>query len=193
MKGAMRRLIGMFRRRRGDAALDDEIRTHLDLLADDFVRRGMTPDDARAAARREFGGVDQMKERYRDQRGWPWMESLAQDARYALRTFAKNPGFAAVAILTFAIGIGANTAIFTLIDALVLRSLPVHDPQQLVQLKTLRRDLPPGESFSHPLTRALSAQSGNVFTGLFGSSTTSFTVGRPDSLTRVRGAWVTGP
>jgi predicted permease len=192
MTRVIRRVLGMFRRRSSDAVLDDEIRTHLDLLTDDLIRRGMMPDAARAAARREFGGVDQMKERYRDQRGWPFLDALAQDVRYAVRTFAKNPGFAVVAILTFAIGIGANTAIFGLIDALVLRSLPVHDPQQLVQLKTVRRELPPGESFSHPLTRALATQSSAVFDSLFGSSTTSFSVGSSDSLTRVRGAWVTG-
>jgi predicted permease len=193
MKHAVGRLLSLFRRRQSDAVLDEEIRAHLDLLTEDFVRRGMTRDEARAAARRAFGGVDQMKEQYRDQRGFQWLDSIVQDGRYAIRTFRKNPAFAAVATLTFAVGIGANTAIFTLIDALVLRSLPVRNPQQLVQLKTVRRDLPPGESFSHPLTRALSAQSGRVFSGVFGSSTTSFTVGPPDSVTRVRGAWVTGP
>jgi len=197
MKAAIRqflsRVLTAFRSKRRDAALDDEIRAHLDLLADEHVRRGMSAADARAAARRDFGGVDQIKEIYRDQRGWPGIESFGQDIRYAIRTFAKNPGFAAAAILTLAIGIGANTAIFGLIDALVLRSLPVRDPYELVQLKSVRRDLPPGESFSHPLTRVLSAQSAGVFAGLFGSSTTSFTVGPPDAVTRVRGAWVTGP
>jgi predicted permease len=187
------RVTAMFRRTRDEAGLDEEIRTHLDLLTDEYVRRGMPLSSARAAARREFGGVDQIKEKYRDRLGWSLLDALRQDIRYAFRTFVKNPGFAAVAILTFTIGIGANTAIFGLIDALVLRSLPVRDPWQLVQLKILRRDLPPGESFSHPLTRALSAQSNAVFAGLFGSSTTSFTVGPPDAVTRVRGAWVTGP
>jgi predicted permease len=187
------RVLALFGRHRRDAELSDEIRTHLDWLTDNYIRRGLAPRAARAAARREFGGVDQIKEQYRDQRGWPWLDALAQDLRYTFRVFAKNRGFACVAILTFAIGIGANTAIFSLIDALVLRSLPVRDPEELVQLKILRRDLPPGESFSHPLTRALSARTGDVFAGLFGSDTTSFTVGPPDSLTRVRGAWVTGP
>jgi predicted permease len=193
MNAVLRRLLGAFRRTHGDTVLAEEIRAHLDLLAEDFIRRGMTLDEARAAARREFGGVDQIKEQYRDQRGWTFLDALARDVRYAFRTFAKNRSFAAVAILTFAIGIGANTAIFTLVDSLVLRWLPVREPRQLVQLKTLRRELPPGESFSHPLTQALSAETGAVFSGLFGSSTTSFTIGPPETLTRVRGAWVTGP
>ena len=197
MKTGIRQFVsrvgGLLGRRRSDTDLSEEIETHLDQLAAEYLRRGMSPRDARAAATREFGGVDQIKEQYRDQRGWPLLDGLVQDVRFAIRTFAKNRSFAAVAILTFAIGIGANTAIFTLIDSLVLRWLPVREPQQLVQLKTLRRELPPGESFSHPLTAALSAETGEVFAGLFGSSTTSFTVGPPETLTRVRGAWVTGP
>jgi putative ABC transport system permease protein len=75
------RLLPWFRRRWSDAALSDEIRVHLDLLADDLVQRGMTPEAARMAARREFGGVDQIKEHYRDQRGWPALDALLQDAR----------------------------------------------------------------------------------------------------------------
>jgi predicted permease len=186
------RLLALFGRRRSDAQLGDEIRAHLDLLAEDFARGGMAPHEARAAARREFGGVEQIKEQYRDQRGWALVDALGQDVRYALRTFAKNRSFAAVAILTFAIGIGANTAIFALVDSLFLRWLPVREPQQLVQLKILRHDAPPGESFSYLLTRGLSDQTTDLFSGLFGSGTTSFTVGPPETPARARGAWVTG-
>jgi len=186
------RLLAVLRRGRSDAELEDELRTHLDLLVEDFIRRGMTPAEARTAARREFGGVVQTKERYRDQRGWVFFDALRQDIRYALRTYGKNRWFAAVAILTLAIGIGTNTAVFTLIDSLILRWLPVAAPQQLVQLKILRRDLPAGESFSYPLTRGLSDQTSHLFSGLFGSATTSFVVGPSEAPTRVRGAWVTG-
>jgi predicted permease len=186
------RLVGLLSRRRRDRDLDDEVQAHLELLAEENVRKGMSPHDARAAARREFGGVDQVKEAYRDQRGLPFLDTLSQDVRYALRQLRRNRGFAAVAILTFALGIGANTAIFTLIDALSLRWLPVRDPQQIVELTVLRRNEPPGENMSYRLVRALSQQAGALFSGLFGSSNTTLTIGPPGALKRTRGAWVTG-
>jgi len=187
------RLVGLLSRRRRDRDLDDEVQAHLELLAEEFVRNGMSQPDARAAARREFGGVDQVKEIYRDQRGLPFLDTLSQDVRYALRQLRRNRGFAAVAILTFALGIGANTAIFTLIDGLLLRWLPVRDPQQIVQLTIVRPDAPrPGQSLSYPLVRALSAQTPALFSGLFGFSNTTFLVGSRDAPERVRGAWVTG-
>jgi predicted permease len=132
MKIAIRRVLGMFRRRRSDAVLDDEIRAHLDLLAEDYVRRGLPLADARAAARREFGGVEQMKETYRDQRGLPFLETFMRDVRYALRLFGKAPGFTAMAITILALGIGANTAIFSLVDAALIRPLPFREPDRLV-------------------------------------------------------------
>jgi predicted permease len=131
MRRVIRRVLAMFRRRRSEAALDHEIRTHLDLLAGDFVRRGMAADDARAAARREFGGVDQMKEQYRDQRALPVVDALAQDLRYALRTFRKGPGFVAAVVLSLAAGIGVTSVIFTALNALMLLSLPVRNAGEL--------------------------------------------------------------
>src|SRR4051794_36664005 len=104
-------------RRRRDADLHDEIQAHLDLLAREHMRRGLTSHAARCAARRDFGGVDQTKERYRDHRGLPVLETLMHDIRYGLRQLRQNPGFAVVAILTLALGIGGNTAIFSAVDA----------------------------------------------------------------------------
>ena len=126
-----------FVNRRDD--LRDEIDAHLALLAADFERRGLTPDEARAAARREFGGVERTKDAWRDQRGLPFLDTLAQDIRYGLRTMRRGPVFSAVVILSLALAIGANTAIFALIDAVVLKALPVDRPSELVTLRPAGR------------------------------------------------------
>src|SRR5688572_2081387 len=131
------RLSALLHRRRRDAELDEEIETHLSLIADEQVRRGVPRTDATARAKAVFGGVAKIKETYRDQRGLPFLETFAQDARFALRGLRKNPAFAATAILTLGLGIGANTAIFSIIDALMLRELPVERPHELIRLKTL--------------------------------------------------------
>jgi putative ABC transport system permease protein len=128
------RITGLFANRRRDAELADEIQAHLDSLAEDHVRRGMSVDEARRAARRDFGGLEQMKEQYRAQRGLPWIDTLAQDGRYAFRMFRKHRWFTAIAVLTLALGIGANTAIFTLIHRVLLQTLPVRSPEQLLEL-----------------------------------------------------------
>jgi hypothetical protein len=136
------RVRALFAADRHDRALDRDIDAHLDLLADDYERRGLTPDQARAAARRDFGGVEQMKESHRDQRSLRWIDDAWRDVRFGLRQLARNPGFAIVAVVTIAIGIGAVTSIFTIVNALFLRQLAVREPGRLVQLTRVFPDAP---------------------------------------------------
>src|SRR5207249_2248643 len=108
---------------------------HLAMLAEENVRRGMTADAAVRAARLTLGGAIQISERQREQRGLPFLDGLVQDTRYALRVFRRSPGFISVAILTLALGIGVNTTVFTLFDAVALKQLPVKDAEGIVRFE----------------------------------------------------------
>ena len=111
--------------RRLDADLDDEVRAHLDLLATEYERSGLSPDQARLAARRAFGGIEQMKEAYRDGRGLRWLDDVRRDVHQALRALRRAPVFTGAAILTLAVGLTAVTGIFAVLNAFMLRAMPV--------------------------------------------------------------------
>ena len=141
---------------------------HLEMATDENIARGMSPDEARHAALRSFGGIVKTREAYRETAGFPSLDALWQDVRYAVRAYRRTPGFAVVVVVTLALAIGANSAIFSLLNALMLRDLPVRDPDTLVQISTVT----PGQGESYltfSMFRELSAQQ-KVFTSVIGTS-----------------------
>ena len=134
MRTFAQRVLAFLRGRRIEQDLRAEIDAHLAMQEAEFRERGMDPATAHTAALREFGGVAQAMEDYRERRGLPLLEAAARDARYAVRGLRQNPGFTAAAVLSLALGIGANTAIFSLFHALMLRLLPVARPQELLSM-----------------------------------------------------------
>jgi putative ABC transport system permease protein len=131
------RFLGSVLRGRADGELAEELDSHIQLMADEDIRRGASPDEAYRRARLRFGSVESTKESYRDQRGLPFLDALVSDVRYAVRGIRKNPGFAAVAILSLAIGIGATTAIFSLVNGVLLQPLAYEDPDRLYGVREI--------------------------------------------------------
>ena len=129
------RLAGLFRRRNLEAEMAEEMRQHLERRTQEKIADGFSPDEARHAAQSEFGGIAQVQEQCRDERRFVWLEEFFQDARFALRSLRKNPGFTAVVVFTLTLGIGACTAIFSIVDAVLLRPLPYREAEKIVSLR----------------------------------------------------------
>jgi predicted permease len=164
LRELLSRLRGLFA---GSGRLDEEIAGHLALLASEYERTGLSPEEAQRRARLDFGGITQMREEYREQRGLALVDTFFQDLRYAGRQLRRSPGFAAAAVLTLALGIGANAAIYQVLDAVVFRSLPVRHPEQLVLLHLSGN----GKTtpFSYPLYREMAARQ-QVAAGIIATS-----------------------
>jgi predicted permease len=131
--------------RRVESDLDEELRSHLDMLTEENIRAGMPPLEARRAARIEVGGIDRLKEQVHEVQAGNWLHSITSDCRYGIRQLCNNPGFAAVGILTLALGIGANTALFSVVNGVLLNPLPYPHPEELV---SIAQKLPPFEQFA---------------------------------------------
>jgi predicted permease len=167
------RLRSLFFWAQEDQELDDELRDHLERKSEEYVRKGMPPEEARRRARLDLGGTEKVKEECRDARGVNWLQDFVQDLRFGLRTLRKSPGFTAVAVLTLALAIGANTAVFSLTNQILLRDLPVPHPEQLVILRSpgpnhahTWGDVDQGaQSFSYPLYKDLRERA-TAFSGL---------------------------
>ena len=149
-----------------DEELDAELRFHFELQVAEKVRLGMSEDEARRSCRLEFGGLTQIKEDCREARGTTFVEHIGQDARYAIRMFGRTPGFTVVVVITLALGIGANTAVFSLIDAVLLKMLPVKEPQQLMNFSKIQPASGQNDYFSYPEVE-LFQQETHAFSGIF--------------------------
>jgi predicted permease len=179
-----------------DAELRDELKTHLDMAMQDRIGRGELPAEAAAAARREMGNISQIQEATRDVWGGRWLEHLAQDLRYAVRVFRRNPAFAVVAILSLTLGIGANTALFEVVNAIRLRPLPVADPAHLLEVRLATMDGARGNfqsshpAVTQPVWRALQDRQ-QAFT-LFAWARGVFNLAESGEARPADGLWVSG-
>ena len=188
----------LFRRRQEEQQLSEELQLHLERQIEQNLAAGMAPEEARYAALRLFGGVQQIQEECREARGITYIESLVQDLKYTLRTLRKNRGFTAVAVLTLSLGIGANAAIFLLLDAVRLRTLPVDDPQDLFEVRISNAVHGRSGNFSgrhpaltHPQWIEI-REHRQAFSGVFAFANDSFNLAATGEVRNAQGLWVSG-
>jgi len=186
----------LFHRSQADSELDEEFLGHIQRHADDLERSGLPRPEAERRARIAFGSPVKAKEGCHEQRPAFWLETLWQDVRFGLRMLAKNPSFTFIAILTLALGIGANTAIFELLDAIRLRALPIHHPEQLAEIQIVggHNGLGLNQDYgvlTRPLFQEISARQ-QAFSGLFAWSVNQRYTGKGADMRRFRALWVSG-
>ncbi|HVQ29347.1 MAG TPA: ABC transporter permease, partial [Vicinamibacteria bacterium] len=174
----------LLRKRRLESQLDAELRDHLERQTADYVREGLSEGEARRRAQLELGGLEQVKESCRDARGTRLFDDLGQDLRYGFRVLRKSPGFTLVAVLSLALGIGANTTIFTLVDSLILRSLPVREPARLVRLEH--------GSWTNPVWEQIRDRQKEIFESAAAASLTRFDLAPGGEADFADGFWASG-
>jgi predicted permease len=184
----------LFRRKQLDRDLEEELQAYVELVSAEKVQAGVDPEEARRDARREMGGVHQVTQHVRDVRVGVWLDRLVQDVQYGVRTLAKNPAFTLVAMATLALGIGANTAMFSLLDQVVLRLLPVNHPERIVVLRETGNHY--GNSYgpntiSWPMFEDL-RDNNQVFSGMFCRFAASVTIGYGDRVAQIPAELVSG-
>jgi predicted permease len=184
----------LFHRKQLDRDLDEELQAYLELASAEKMREGASPDEAYRDARLDTGGVEQVKESVRDIRVGVWLDELVQDLRYGVRTLAKNPAFTLIAMATLALGIGANTAMFSLLDQVVLRLLPVRDPERVVIVRETGNHY--GNTFgantiSWPMFEDL-RDNNQVFSGMFCRFPATVTIGYGDRAAQIPAELVSG-
>ena len=184
----------VFRREQLDRELDEELQAYLEVVSAEKMREGVSPEEAYRDARRDTGGVEQIKESVRDVRAGVWLDTLMQDLRYGVRTLAKNPSFTLIAMATLALGIGANTAMFSLLDQVVLRLLPVRDPERVVIVRETGNHY--GNSFgpntiSWPMFEDL-RDNNQVFSGMFCRFPATVTISGGDRAAQIPAELVSG-
>jgi predicted permease len=191
LRTLLSRVAALFGRRRQDEDLDEELRAHIDMAADENLKRGMTAQRARTSALKDFGGVTQIKETYRLRRGLPFIEQMSSDLRFAFRQLVNAPGFTAVALLTLALGVGANTAVFSLIDSLLLRPLAVPHAEQLAVLRMDENKAEPEYEFCTPFFRSLERRH-EVFSAVFAYNPDTLQVRGTSGSENIQGMLVSG-
>jgi predicted permease len=194
IRALLSRLSGFLHRERRDRELDEELASHLQMQIEDNLRCGMTPEQARREALLKSGGLEWAKEECRDRRGLPMLETVLRDLRHAARILRRSPAFTAVAVLLLALGIGANTAIFTLLDQVMLRVLPVKNPQQLVMIWTTGPHLGGNQgsrAASYPMYQDFQ-QRAEAFSYVFCRYYTALSISLGNESERVTGELVSG-
>src|SRR5262245_32585130 len=184
----MSRLRALFRRESVLQDIEEELRVHVEMETETNIKRGMAPDEARAAALKSFGDLVRNTERGYDVRGGGWLETLWQDLRYGARMLMKNPGFTVVVVITLALSIGANGAIFSVVNATLLRPLPYDDPDRLIMIRETK--LPEFRDFSVGPGNFVDWKKQNTVFGrlvaMSGSSLTLVGAGDPELLPGMR-------
>jgi putative ABC transport system permease protein len=191
IRGWLARFFGMLNRGRREREFAEELESHLALHIEDNLRAGMSPEEARRVALVKLGGVTQVQELHREQRGLPMLETLFHDLRFGARMLFKNPGFTLIAVVTLALGIGANTAIFSVVNAVLLRPLPYPEPERLVHFATMSQEKGLGGASITDQLFTFYRDHSRIFESLAVYAPTGFNLADSGESERLRGANVT--